>query len=108
MHRVLVTGKLDPVALDILRREPDIHVDDRPDLPLPQIADLIAEYHCLVSRSETKVRAAERFQYATSVSRMRSSAAARKANRLRNAPCFAAMRELRFTARPAPANRGCV
>lgn len=58
MNRVLVTGKLDPIALDILRRDPELHVEDRPDLPLAQIEALIGDYHCLVSRSETPVERA--------------------------------------------------
>lgn len=55
MQRVLVTGKLDPIALEILRRESDIHVDDKPDLGLDQIMESIDAYDCLVSRSETAV-----------------------------------------------------
>lgn len=55
MYRVLVTGKLATVAFDILGRDPEVEVTYRPDLPYDQILELVGDYHCLVSRSETPV-----------------------------------------------------
>jgi D-3-phosphoglycerate dehydrogenase len=54
-HKVLITGALHPLALDILRAAGDIAFDYRPDLPYEEILAAVAEYHALVSRSETKV-----------------------------------------------------
>lgn len=54
-HRVLITGALHPLALQILRAAPEVTTDYAPDLPHAQILDRIADYDALVSRSETSV-----------------------------------------------------
>ncbi len=54
-HRVLITGALHPLALQILRAAPDVTTDYAPDLPYAEVLGRIAEVHALVSRSETSV-----------------------------------------------------
>ena len=55
MHRVLVTGKIAPIGLEILRGERDISVEFRPDCPRSTLLDIIADFDALISRSETTV-----------------------------------------------------
>lgn len=54
-YRILITGALHPVALEILGAAPDVAADYHPDLPYAEILERIGEYHALVSRSETRV-----------------------------------------------------
>lgn len=54
-YKVLITGALDPLALDILSHNANVTVDYRPDLPREQILEIIGDYHAIVSRSETTV-----------------------------------------------------
>ena len=54
-HKVLITGALHPLALEILRAAGDVAVDYRPDIPYEEILAAVPEYHALVSRSETNV-----------------------------------------------------
>lgn len=56
MYRVLITGSIHPIGVDALKKEPDLEVDFRPDLPLDEILEIIEPYHCIVTRSETPVR----------------------------------------------------
>jgi len=56
MYRVLITGAIDPVGVELLRQEPDIEVDFRPDLPMAEILEIIGNYHGIITRSETPVR----------------------------------------------------
>ncbi len=54
-YRVLITGKIHPIGVEALSREPDLQVDFRPDLPLDEIRAAMGPVHCLISRSETPV-----------------------------------------------------
>ena len=54
-YRVLVTGKLHPIALEILEGADGVAVDYRPDLPYEEILPAIADFHALVTRSETRI-----------------------------------------------------
>jgi len=54
-YQVLVTGKLHPLALDILQGADDVVVDYRPDLPYQQILPIVENYHAIVTRSETRI-----------------------------------------------------
>lgn len=56
MYKILVTGKIHDSALERLRAEPDLAVDDRPDLPLAEILKIVGEYHCIIARSETPLK----------------------------------------------------
>ena len=55
MYRVLITGAIHSVGIDMLKREPEVEVDFRPDLPYDQILEIIEHYHAIVTRSETSV-----------------------------------------------------
>jgi D-3-phosphoglycerate dehydrogenase len=54
-YRVLITGALHPLALQILRAAPDVTTDYVPDIPYVEVLDRVAGYDALVSRSETNV-----------------------------------------------------
>ncbi len=56
MYRVLITGAIDPIGVDLLRQETDIEVDFRPDLPMAEILEIIGGYHGIITPSETPVR----------------------------------------------------
>ena len=55
MYRVLITGAIHPIGVEMLRREPDIEVDFQPDLPFERIMEIIPDYHAIISRSETDI-----------------------------------------------------
>lgn len=55
MYKVLITGKLHDLAIARLKAEPDLEIDYRPDVPMAEILEAIADCHCHVSRSETAV-----------------------------------------------------
>ena len=56
-HRVLVSDKLAPEGLAILRAASDLEVDDRPGLAPAELLAVIADYDALVIRSGTRVTA---------------------------------------------------
>ncbi|HUI24661.1 MAG TPA: phosphoglycerate dehydrogenase [Candidatus Kryptonia bacterium] len=58
MARVLVSDKLAPEGMEILRAAPGIEVDHLPGLSPADLVAKIADYHGLIIRSETKVTAA--------------------------------------------------
>ena len=53
MYRVLITGAIHPIGVEMLQKEDDLQVDFRPDLPMDEILKIIAPYHCIITRSET-------------------------------------------------------
>lgn len=55
MHRVLITGTIHETGIEMLRRESDIELDYRPELPFDEIMEIIPAYHAIVSRSETAI-----------------------------------------------------
>lgn len=55
MKKVLITGALDNIAIDILEQEKEFSITYAPDLPYAEIYDIIDDYDCLISRSETAV-----------------------------------------------------
>jgi D-3-phosphoglycerate dehydrogenase len=57
MYRVLVSDKLAPEGMEILRQEPGIEVDHHPNMSPAELVARIADYHALLIRSETKVTA---------------------------------------------------
>jgi len=57
MKKILITGALHPIALERFQEEKDLDIDYQPDLPYPQILEIIENYHCIISRSETKIDA---------------------------------------------------
>ena len=54
MKKVLVTGELHPIALELMKKE-GLYLDVRPLLPHEQILGIIDQYHGLVTRSQTPV-----------------------------------------------------
>ena len=54
MYKVLVTGQLHPIALELMKRE-GLELDVRPLLPREEILKIIADYHGIVTRSETAI-----------------------------------------------------
>jgi len=54
-YRVLVSETLAPEGLEILRREPDIEVVERPPLKGPELAKEIGDFDALIVRSGAKV-----------------------------------------------------
>lgn len=57
MYRVLVSDKLSPQGLDILKAAPDIEVDNITGLTSEQLAEKIPPYHGLIVRSASTVTA---------------------------------------------------
>lgn len=56
MYRILITGAIHPIGVEKLTQETDLEVDFRPDLPMNQILEIIDQYHCLITRSETPIQ----------------------------------------------------
>ena len=54
-YKILITGALHPLALEILRTAPDAEVAYHPDIPYAEVIKMMAGCHALVTRSETKV-----------------------------------------------------
>ena len=55
MYKILITGSIHEIGLEILRKERDIEIKYAPDLALAEIFKIIAPVHCILSRSETPV-----------------------------------------------------
>ncbi|MCH2266041.1 MAG: phosphoglycerate dehydrogenase [SAR324 cluster bacterium] len=55
MYKILVTGSIHEIGLEMLRKEKDIKIHFAPDLPLAEILKIIAPFHCILTRSETPV-----------------------------------------------------
>ncbi len=51
----MITGALHQRAFDILDSDPEVAYDYRPDLPRPEILEMIGDFDCHISRSETDV-----------------------------------------------------
>lgn len=54
-YHILITGSLNPLALEILNSAAEVKVDYRPDLPYEEILPLIANYQAIITRSETRI-----------------------------------------------------
>jgi D-3-phosphoglycerate dehydrogenase len=54
-YRILITGALHPLALELFHAAPDVEVDYRPDLPYGEVLGAMADVHALVTRSETNI-----------------------------------------------------
>ena len=55
MYKILITGSIHQIGLEILRKEKDIKIQYAPDLDFNEIFKIIAPFHCILSRSETSV-----------------------------------------------------
>ena len=54
-YRILITGKLHPVALSLLEAAPEVEVANHPDIPPEDLLSLIGGCHAIISRSETSI-----------------------------------------------------
>ena len=55
MFRVLITGDIHPKGIKNLEQERDIEIQFSPDLPYDEVLRIIRPYHCILSRSETRI-----------------------------------------------------
>ena len=55
MYKILITGSIHEIGLEILRKEKDIEIHYAPDLAFDEIFKIIAPFNCIISRSETPV-----------------------------------------------------
>ena len=53
MYKILVTGSIHEIGLEMLSKEKDIEIHCVPDLPLAEIFKIIAPFTCIRTRSET-------------------------------------------------------
>ena len=55
MHKILITGSIHEIGLELLRREKEIEIRYAPELPYEEILKIIADFHCILTRSETEI-----------------------------------------------------
>ncbi len=53
--RILITGTIHDSGIDALKQEPDLAVDFLPELDPNKILEVIHQYHCIITRSETPI-----------------------------------------------------
>jgi D-3-phosphoglycerate dehydrogenase len=56
-YKVLISDPLEKEGVEILKREKDITVDEKPKIPPEDLKKIIKDYHALIVRSGTKVTA---------------------------------------------------
>jgi len=57
MFNILIPDDLSEAGLEVLRRDPNVHVDVVKKMPRAELLARIAEYHALIVRSDTRVDA---------------------------------------------------
>ena len=55
MHKILITGSIHEIGLEIMRREKDFEIRYAPELPYQEILKIISDFHCILTRSETVI-----------------------------------------------------
>ena len=55
MQKILITGSIHEMGLDLLNREKDLEIRYAPELPYQEILKIISDFHCILTRSETAV-----------------------------------------------------
>ena len=55
MYKILITGSIHEIGLDMLSKEKDIEIQYTPDLHLAEIFKLIWPFYCILSRTETSI-----------------------------------------------------
>ena len=55
MYKILVSGSIHEIGLEMLRKEKDIEIRFAPDLPYVEILKIIKPFHCILTRSETPI-----------------------------------------------------
>ena len=53
--RILITGAIHSSGIEALKQEPDLDIDFLPDLVYEKIIEIINQYHCIITRSETSI-----------------------------------------------------
>ena len=51
MHKILITGSIHEIGLELLYQEKDIEIRYLPELPYQEILKIVADFHCILSRS---------------------------------------------------------
>ena len=55
MHKILITGSIHEIGLELLRREKDFEIRYAPELSYEEILKIIPDFHCILTRSETAI-----------------------------------------------------
>ena len=55
MYKILLTGSIHEIGLDMPSKEKDIEIQYTTDLPLTEIFKIISPFHWMLSRSETSI-----------------------------------------------------
>ena len=66
MYKILITGLIHQIGLEILRKEKDIEIHYVPDLPLAEIFNIIAPFNYIRTRSVTRI-SKELINYASKI-----------------------------------------
>ena len=57
MFKVLITDPISEKGIEILKREPDLEVDNEPDISYEELLEVVKDYDCIITRSRTPVTA---------------------------------------------------
>ena len=55
MQKILITGSIHEIGLELLRREKNFESRYAPELPYEEILKIIPDFHCILTRSETAI-----------------------------------------------------
>ena len=65
MFKVLVTGKISEIGLEILKKEKDIETDYRPDYPYQEVLKIISNYDCILFQKSLVASNKKSFPFST-------------------------------------------
>lgn len=57
MFKVLITDPISEKGIELLTREPDIEVDNQPDISYEELLEIVKQYDAIITRSRTPVTA---------------------------------------------------
>ncbi len=55
MFKVLITDPISEKGIELLKREPDLEVDNEPDISYEELLEVVERYDCIITRSRTPV-----------------------------------------------------
>jgi len=55
LYRVLVTDPIAPKGLELLGREEDIELHNKPEIPYRELLEIVKDFDCIITRSRTPV-----------------------------------------------------